>query len=215
MFEDDPLRDVFARGRWAYAASKLACERRLDAARDLWPRESRPVHLRFFNVVGPGQDASSGMMLPTFIEQALAGLPLTVHGDGCQMRTLAHVDEVAETLCALIARAGVPGGPLNIGGCARASVLDIAREVERSAGVELGIEFVDPRASLGLEFEPVAWREPALGALARIGVPLPSSSLVEIVRDTWRRHAALVQSMRTVVPLERNVACASLASSRA
>ena len=68
--EEGALRSVRGVGRWAYAASKVRCERLLDQARELWPRGKGPVHLRFFNVVGPGQDASAGFVLPRFIEAA-------------------------------------------------------------------------------------------------------------------------------------------------
>jgi UDP-glucose 4-epimerase len=202
LHESDAVHPIGAERRWAYAASKIACERALDAAR-LWPIERAPVHLRFFNVVGPGQDSSQGMMLPTFVEQALAGRPITVHGDGSQVRTLAHVDDVAATLRALIAHPRLPGGPLNIGGTARASVLEIARCVEALSKSRAGIVHVDPLRTVGSNFEDIAWREPDLSKLRALGVPVPARSLEDIVADTLARHTELVV---------RRHACASRAS---
>jgi hypothetical protein len=69
-----------------------------------------PVLLRFFNVVGPGQESGQGMVLPNFVERARAGLPIRVHGDGAQVRTLAHVDEVARVLVELIEHPRLPAG---------------------------------------------------------------------------------------------------------
>jgi nucleoside-diphosphate-sugar epimerase len=185
--EDDPLRAATDRGRWAYAAAKVACERRCDDAHLGRGRRS-PVHLRFFNVVGPGQDSAHGMMLPTFVEHALAGLPIPVHGDGRSVRTLAHVDDVSATLCALVDHPHLDGGPLNIGGTARASVLEVAECVLALSGSRAGIVHVDPRRTVGPAFEDVLWREPDLGRLAGLGVPVPSRSLEEIVADTLERH---------------------------
>ena len=114
--ECSPLRSERGAGRWAYAASKVRAERLLDEARALWPRGAGPVHLRFFNVVGPGQDAGAGFVMPRFVEAAREGLPLHVYGDGGSTRTYAHVDEVADTLSRLASHPALPEGPLNVGG---------------------------------------------------------------------------------------------------
>lgn len=199
LSETDPVRRVDETGRWAYAASKVLAERRLDAA-GLAPA---PVHLRFFNVVGPGQDSEQGMVLPTFVEHALRGEPIPVHGAGTSVRTLAHVDDVAATIAELVERDHVPAGPLNVGGTARASVLEIARCVLALSGSRGGIVHVDPRVVVGPAFEDVAWREPDLARLRALGVSVPAHSLEAIVRDTLERHAAETQ---------RRSACGSRAS---
>ncbi len=191
--EDDPVRDPSEGGRWAYAAAKVASERRLATALE-WKSGREPVLLRFFNVVGPGQESSQGMVLPTFIERARAGLPIRVHGDGRQVRTLAHVDEVARVLVELIAHRTLPGGPLNVGGAARASVLELARLVAALSSSlapphsVARIEHVDPRVAVHAGFEDVAWREPDLTRLCALGIAPPARDLVSIVRDVWQRH---------------------------
>jgi nucleoside-diphosphate-sugar epimerase len=130
--------------------------------------------------------------MPTFVEHALARLPIPVHGEGRSVRTLAHVDDVAATLVALLERhPAVPGGPLNIGGTARASVLEIAQCVLALSKSHAGIAHVDPLRVVGPAFEDVDWREPDLGRLAGLGVPVPSRTLESIVADTLARHAAL------------------------
>lgn len=190
--EDDPVRATDDVGRWAYAAAKVACERMLRDART-WPLGREPVLARFFNVVGPNQDASQGMVLPSFVERARAGLPLSVHGAGDAVRTLAHVDDVAVVLVELLARERVPGGPLNVGGGARASVLELARAVVRAAardGIDARIEHVDPRRVVHPTFEDVAWRVPDLSRLASLGIAPPSRDLDAIVQDAWERHGA-------------------------
>jgi nucleoside-diphosphate-sugar epimerase len=186
LAESDPVRRGDETGRWAYAASKVLAERRLDAGISA----PGPVHLRFFNVVGPGQDSEQGMMLPTFVEHALRGEAIPVHGAGTSVRTLAHVDDVAATIAELVLHADVPSGPLNVGGTARASVLEVAQCVLKLAGSRAGIVHVDPRVVVGPAFEDVAWREPDLARLRALGVCVPQRSLEAIVRDTLERHAA-------------------------
>ncbi len=192
--ECSPLRSEGGVGRWAYAASKVRAERLLDDARELWPRGAGPVHLRFFNVVGPGQDADAGFVLPRFIEAAVKGQPLQIYGDGSAIRTYAHVDEVAETLSLLASHPALPEGPLNIGGAARASVLELADAVAEASGRGLELQLTDPREELGALFEEVSVRVPALERLAALGCGVPSMDLSGIVTDTFARHAELLDS---------------------
>ena len=193
LAEGDATRRTDAVGRWAYAASKLRGEEILDEARALWPTSRRPVHLRFFNVAGPGQDSESGMVLPTFVERALRGEPLPVHGDGSQVRTFAHVDEVGRILRRLVEHPSLPAGALNVGGRARTSIRDLAACVVRAAATTSAIEFTDPRRACGSEFEEIRFREPALERLRTLGLEEPNLSLEAIVADTVRRHPALIR----------------------
>jgi UDP-glucose 4-epimerase len=188
LAEGAAVRRVDGVGRWAYAASKLCGERLLDEARGLWPRGRGPVHLRFFNVVGPGQDSAAGFVLPRFVEAARAGRALTVYGDGSSVRTYAHVDEVVRTLARLGGHPAVPEGALNVGGVARASVLELARAVAAVSGGAGRLRRVDPRAELGSGFEEVRVRLPALGRLEALGCGVPSMELGAIVADTFERH---------------------------
>lgn len=173
--------------RWAYAAGKLEGERLC--------REQHPecLNLRFFNVVGPGQSASAGMVLPRFVERARAGLPLEVYGDGRARRSYAHADQIAQVLLQLCERSSWQPGTLNVGGLAAASVLELAACVLRISGSSAGWVSVDPRNALDARFEEVAWRAPDLSALRARGLPVPNLSLEAIVADVWERHLAQVE----------------------
>lgn len=187
LTESHPLRSRDAGGRWAYAASKLEMEATLDAASDLWPADRGPVHLRLFNVVGPGQDAEGGMVLPTFVRCALAGAPLPVHGDGEQVRTLAHVDDLAADVVEVLLRPDFPAGPLNLGGTARCTVNELAHEVLTAAGGGR-LRSVDPRHTLSARFEEVRHREPCLDRARDLGLAGRARSLADIVRDSLEYH---------------------------
>jgi UDP-glucose 4-epimerase len=191
LSESDATRATTGEGRWAYAGSKLRGEELLDEAAATWGNCAGPVHLRFFNVVGPGQDAASGMVLANFVEQALAGEDIRVHGDGTQMRTFAHVDEVAKSFSELITARNCPAGPLNLGGVALTSIGELAACVLRLTESTSGILNTNPLEDCGSNFEPIHYREPDLARLASLGVHLPVRNLEAIVRDTLQRHALL------------------------
>ncbi|MFT5049099.1 MAG: nucleoside-diphosphate-sugar epimerase [Chlamydiales bacterium] len=198
--EDGNLRSEEGCGRWAYAASKRTAENLLDGASHLWSAGQGPVHLRFFNVVGPGQDARTGMVMPTFVEHALRAEALPVHGRGEQVRAFGHVDDVARTLAELVQSPGFPPGALNLGGRTRTTMLELARTVlarlaevpgrplERSGAA---LTFVDPCRHIAGNFEEVRTREPDLGRATWLGLPIPSRSLIELVDDCLARHSAL------------------------
>jgi len=130
------------------------------------------------------------MVLPTFVEQARAGRPLTVFGDGAQVRTFAHVDDVAADLVRLTSMAEVPAGPLNLGGCARATVTELAALVAAQVpGTRL--ETADPAREVSSRFEEVRSREPDLGRARALGLACACRELSEIVADTLARHPVL------------------------
>jgi nucleoside-diphosphate-sugar epimerase len=198
LHEGSSLRVQHA-GRWAYAAAKLAGERALDAHTSLWRVGDAPVHMRFFNVVGPGQDAASGMVLPRFVEAAQRASAVEVHGDGAQVRTFAHVDDVARDVAALALRQTVPfhGGVLNLGGSARASVLELAELVAARAPLHglrrPSIVQVDPKRAVAPSFADVRHRVPDLSRAHGLGLAQRARSLAAIVDDMFARHHVAVR----------------------
>ena len=78
------------KGRWSYACSKAIDE---FLALAYWREKKLPtVVVRLFNTVGPRQTGQYGMVIPTFVKQALAGRPITVYGDGAQTRCFGYVE---------------------------------------------------------------------------------------------------------------------------
>ncbi|MEM1450773.1 MAG: NAD-dependent epimerase/dehydratase family protein [Planctomycetota bacterium] len=217
LAETSTLRPTRATGRWRYAASKRACEEVLDDAvrevRRIDASVREPLHLRFFNVVGPGQDGSTGMVLPRFVEAALGGAPLEIHGAGASVRTFAHVDAVAEDLAALTLpdlaapeqrRAALTGasGPLNLGGTASATAIQLARTVAAAARARTGrvsaLLHVDPRRAVSANFVEVAFRVPDLARARGLGLVAEPWTLDAIVEDALERHVAPRPARRTL-----------------
>jgi dTDP-glucose 4,6-dehydratase len=85
---------------------------------------------RIFNTYGPRMRRQDGRAVPTFIQQAIAGEPLTVHGDGTQTRSLCYVDDLIEGLYRLIESEHV--GPMNIGNPTEISILELARAIREA-----------------------------------------------------------------------------------
>ena len=122
--------------RSVYAVTKLAAEKHMHA---LWEWHGLPVAvIRNFNTYGPNQNCGAySAVIPGFIRQALAGEPLTVHGDGRQSRDFLYVEDAARAYMAVI-RAGrrLAGATLNIGTGRQVSIGSLARLIRDLVGSE-------------------------------------------------------------------------------
>jgi nucleoside-diphosphate-sugar epimerase len=119
-----------------YAVSKLAAEHYCIVWAKSFGLET--VSLRYFNVFGPRQDPESlySAVIPKFMEQALAGVPLDVHWDGLQSRDFTYVTNVvsAALLAAKAPAASVSGEVFNIANNDTHSLLDMIRVIEKIVG---------------------------------------------------------------------------------
>ena len=89
------------------------------------------IVLRFFNTVGPRQTGKYGMVVPTFVRQALAGEPITVFGDGTQMRSFTYVGDVVAALLKLMVEPRAVGEVFNIGNPEEVSITALAEQIKR------------------------------------------------------------------------------------
>jgi UDP-N-acetylglucosamine/UDP-N-acetyl-alpha-D-glucosaminouronate 4-epimerase len=119
-----------------YAASKLAGEHYCRIFSHLYGVET--VSLRYFNVFGPRQDPDSqyAAVVPLFIQAALDGEPLTVHGDGLQSRDFTYIDNVVQANLLAMAAPDVAGEAFNIACGARYALMDIIEAIEQALGVK-------------------------------------------------------------------------------
>lgn len=98
---------------------------------------------RFFNTYGPRMRADDGRLMPQLISEALAGLPLTIHGDGQQTRSLCYVDDLVDAIV-LLMESDVRG-PINLGNPEEYTVEEIARLIAESTGTEPRFAHTTPR----------------------------------------------------------------------
>jgi len=124
--------------RWTYAVSKLAGEHMAHAYHDELGLPTVTVHP--FNVYGPGQ--IGGGAIRAFIETALAGRDLTIHGDGSQIRAWCYVEDMVEALLLCLERPEAVGQAFNVGNARSAvTIYDLAQRVQRLSGSPGGIVF--------------------------------------------------------------------------
>lgn len=168
------------RGRWSYACSKAIDE---FLAIAYWKERRVPtVVVRLFNTVGPRQTARYGMVLPTFIRQALKGEDLTVFGDGTQRRCFTHVDDCVEALIRLALHPGANGEVYNVGSNHEISILELAKLVKQLTNSRSKIVFVPYEAAYSVEFEDMVRRIPDTNKIKKLIGFEPRVSLVQTVR---------------------------------
>jgi UDP-glucose 4-epimerase len=163
--EEDLVFGATTKARWSYGASKAIDE---FLALACWREYRLPVVIgRFFNVVGPRQSGAYGMVLPRFVEAALASKPLVVHDDGRQERCFAHVTDVIATVLELMEAPAALGRVFNIGSDRPVSILELAQHVVALAQSPSAIEFQSYSDAYDEDFEDVRRRVPDLSRLHR------------------------------------------------
>jgi UDP-glucose 4-epimerase len=149
--------------RWLYADSK-AMDEHLALAYHL-ERGLDAVVVRLFNTVGPRQSGRYGMVIPRFVERALAGEPLEVHGDGTQTRSFCHVSDTVRALFGLMEAREISGEIFNVGSSERIRIVDLADRVVQATGSDSEIAFVPYDEVYGQGIEDTLHREPATGKI--------------------------------------------------
>lgn len=158
--EDDVVFGPTTSSRWSYGYSKALDEFLTLAA--VSESKLQSVIVRFFNTVGPRQNGQWGMVLPRFIQSALGGRPLEVHGDGSQQRCFCDVRDVTPALIRLLRTTDCLGRIFNIGSDEMISMQALAQRVIRVTGSQSRIEHVSYEQVFGKGFEDLKLRQPNL-----------------------------------------------------
>lgn len=167
--------------RWAYACSKALDEfLALAYARE---RKLPVIVVRFFNTVGPRQTGQYGMVVPRFVQQALAGEPITVYGDGTQTRCFTHVNDVVAALQSLMASSDAIGQVVNIGGQEEISMMELAKRVKAPTGSASPIVLVPFSEAYDEGFEDMPRRVPDVTKLTRLAGKAPAVNPEAILKD--------------------------------
>src|SRR5687768_6822938 len=149
--------------RWAYACSKLIDE---FLALAYWKERKLPVVIvRLFNTVGPRQTGQYGMVLPTFVRQALAGNPITVFGDGTQSRSFTYVGDAVDGLTRLAHEPRAIGGVFNIGNVGEVSMLELAEKVKAMTRSSSEIQMIPYDQAYEAGFEDMPRRVPDISKI--------------------------------------------------
>jgi UDP-glucose 4-epimerase len=168
------------RHRWAYACSKALDE---FLALAYWKERNLPVVIvRLFNTVGPRQTGRYGMVVPTFVQQALAGDPITVYGDGTQARCFTYVSDVVSALVSLPREPRAVGGVFNIGNTEEVTIFQLAERVKALTGSSSPIVTVPYDQAYEAGFEDMPRRVPDIGKIAALIGYQPQVGLDETLR---------------------------------
>lgn len=156
--DDDIVLGAPVKSRWSYALAKAIDES--VTAQYVQHHGLRGVLVRLFNTVGPRQTGRYGMVMPRFVDQALAGQPLTVHGTGTQTRCFCHVADVVPALTTLMATEAAVGGLFNIGNPEQVSIDDLAARVIARTGSRSDVVHLDYADVYGPGYEDMERRVP-------------------------------------------------------
>jgi len=198
--DGDLVMGPTVKGRWSYACSKAIDE---FLALAYWKERKLPTVIgRLFNTVGPRQTGRYGMVIPSFVRQALAGRPITVYGDGTQQRCFCHVKDVVRALADLMLRDGVYGEVFNIGSTEELTIMDLAQRVRAAAGSDSDITLVPYDEAYEEGFEDMLRRIPDTTKIGALLDWQPERDLAEILADVvdFERSATVERADLALAP---------------
>lgn len=170
--------------RWCYASSKALDE---YIARAYHTEKGLPVVIgRYFNTVGPRQSDAYGMVVPRFIRQALEGRPITVYGDGQQVRSFGWVGDAVQATIALMEHPQAVGEIFNIGGDEAVTILELAGRVKEMTESNSHIVHLRYEEAYGAGFEDIRYRVPDISKLQAVIDYRPTKNLDQILQETIR-----------------------------
>jgi len=138
--------------------------------------------VRLFNTVGPRQTGQYGMVLPTFVRQALAGQPITVFGDGKQTRSFTYVGDVVDALMKLTDEPSAVGGVFNVGNTHEVSIRELADRVKTLSGSQSIIQYVPYDEAYEAGFEDMPRRVPDISKIRDLVGYQPKLELNDIIK---------------------------------
>lgn len=175
----DLVMGATTRHRWAYACSK-ALDEFLGLA--YWKQKKLPVIIvRFFNTVGPRQTGQYGMVVPTFVRQALSGDNITVFGDGTQSRSFTYVGDVVGALLKLMVDPRAIGQVFNVGNTEEVTIAGLAARIKEVTGSRSAIVKIPYDQAYEAGFEDMPRRVPDLGKIEQLIGYQPKVGLNEII----------------------------------
>jgi len=165
--------------RWSYGCSKALDE---YLARAYYQEMGLPIVIaRLFNTVGPRQTGAYGMVIPRFIEQALSGEPLTVYGDGEQVRSFAWVGDVVKALIGLMEHPDAVGEIFNVGNDEPITINELAYKIKEKTHSSSDIIHIPYERAFGRGFEDIRYRVPDLSKIRHLIGYNPSLNIDQIL----------------------------------
>lgn len=179
--DDDRILGSTTKSRWSYSSSK-AIDEFLCLA--YYKEKKLPVVIvRLFNTVGPRQTGQYGMVIPRFVQQALANKPITVYGDGKQSRSFAHVKDVISAMIELMGKEEAVGEVFNIGSAEEITIKELAKRVIKLTGSSSKIIHIPYEQAYETGFEDMHRRVPDTSKVNKLIGYKPTYSLDETLKE--------------------------------
>lgn len=186
-FQNKPLSETDERiygpttvGRWSYAGAKA-----IDEFLALAYHRERGLDVvigRFFNTVGPRQTGQYGMVIPRFVQSALANEPIMVYGDGSQSRSFTYVGDAVRAITRLMDEPKAVGEVFNIGNGEEITILDLAQKIKALTNSASEIRTVSYETVYGKGFEDMEFRTPDISKLQKFVGYQPTVNLDGILK---------------------------------
>jgi UDP-glucose 4-epimerase len=181
------------KGRWSYACSKAIDE---FLALAYWREKKLPTTIvRLFNTVGPRQTGRYGMVIPTFVKQALAGRPITVYGNGKQTRCFGYVGDVIGALIKLMDHPDSVGNVYNIGSTEEISIFKLAEKIKELTHSDSEIVLVPYDEAYEEGFEDMPRRVPDTSKINQLVGFKPEMKLEGILETVISYHRGRPSSL--------------------
>ncbi len=174
---DDCVFGTTLKSRWSYGCTK-ALDEFLGLA---YHKESGLpiVIVRVFNTIGPRQTGRYGMVVPTFIRQALKQEPITVFGDGTQTRCFTYVGDLVNAVITLSSKKEAEGEIFNIGSTEEITIKELAQKIKEKTGSNSSIVFIPYSDAYEEGFEDMLKRRPDISKINKLIGYEPEVSLDE------------------------------------
>ncbi|MFH1094038.1 MAG: GDP-mannose 4,6-dehydratase [Candidatus Omnitrophota bacterium] len=184
---DDRTLGAVNISRWGYAFSKGFDE---FLAVAYHRSKGLPVVVgRLFNICGPKQSPHYGMVIPRFVQQALKNEPITVYGDGNQVRSFTYITDAVAAIKAIMAEKEAEGDVFNIGSCESISILELAEKIKAFSHSSSQIRLVPYEQAYDHNFEDMFYRVPDISKIEKLIGPfanLKLDAMIEKIINHYR-----------------------------
>lgn len=183
---DDRILGSPLKTRWSYSTAKAVDE--MLAYIYFKEKKLPAVIVRLFNTVGPRQTGAYGMVLPRFVEQALANKPITVYGTGEQSRCFLHVKDAVKALVGLISEPRAIGEVFNIGSQEEISIRQLAEEIIKRTSSRSKVVYIPYEQAYEEGFEDMQRRVPDIAKINKLIGFKPTANLAQIIDDMVKHY---------------------------
>ena len=123
------------------------------------------------------------MVLPRFVQAALANEPITIYGDGSQSRVFCHVQDAIKAILTLAATDSTIGDVFNVGGVGETAIKELAEQIIKQTNSTSAITYTPYSDAYPAGFEDMQRRVPDITKIKKMINWEPANTLANIIDD--------------------------------